>query len=149
MVSMGGEIQKQTSDSDLVWIDFGQIGTLEGDERRSNAAKFLVGLALYDREAVAESIYEAIIDKTGISVQSLKKELAASPRRLQYSATKVLAKYEVEGYLTNFLKATINILPYLHDLPREEQFALIAPYIPEDVRKKTRTRLIERVVRRQ
>ena len=146
MVGMNGEVTREVDENDLVWIDFGQIGTLEGEERRSNAARFLVGLGLYDREAVAESIFEAIIDKSGISVQTIKSELAASPRQLQRSATKVLAKYKVEGYLTNFLKATINILPYLHELPREEQFLMIAPYIPPDIRSKTRTRLIERLV---
>ncbi len=46
--------------------------------------------------------------------------------------------------MTNFLKATINILPYLRALSREKQYNLIAPYISADVRGKLRTRLIEK-----
>lgn len=148
MVSRLGTVRKELTSDDLIWIDFGQTGTVEGEEKRGNAARFLVGLGLYDRDEVARSIYEGLTDNVDVSLDTIKRELSLRPDQLQDSAVKVLAKYEVEEYMTNFLKASINILPYLRDLPREEQFNLISPYIPEDVRRKMRTRLIERVIKR-
>ncbi len=148
MVSRSGTVRKELTSDDLIWIDFGQTGTVEGEEKRGNAARFLVGLGLYDRDEVARSIYEGLTDNVDVSLDTIKRELSLRPDQLQDSAVKVLAKYEVEEYMTNFLKASINILPYLRDLPREEQFNLIAPYIPEDVRGKLRTQLIEKVIRK-
>lgn len=148
MVSKTGVVRKELTSEDLIWIDFGQTGTIEGEERRSNAARFLVGLGLYDRGEIARSIYEGLVDKTNQTQEMIKRELSLKPGQLQDSTVRVLAKYEVEEYMTNFLKATINILPYLRGLSRREQFDLIAQYMPEDMRGKLRTRLIEKVVER-
>lgn len=147
MVNYEGIVRKEITNTDLVWIDFGQVGSVEGEEKRGNAARFLVGLGLYDRDEIAGAIYEGLVDKTHVTKDKIKSELSLRPDQLQDTAVKALAKYEVEEYMTNFLKATINILPYLRDLPTEDQYNLISPYIPEDVRGKMRTKIIEKIVK--
>ena len=148
MVNKEGIVKKEVSNKDLVWIDFGQVGTVDSDQKRGNAARFLVGLGLYDRGEVAKAIYEGITDKTGITEAAIRSELSIIPNQLQDSAVKALAKYKVEEYVTNFLKASINILPYLRSLPKIEQYNLISPYIPEEIRGKLRTRMIETFIKK-
>lgn len=146
MISRSGVIGREITGDNLIYIDFGQAGTVEGEEKRGNLARFLVGLGLHDRGEVAQAIYSGLKDRTGITPATIKKDLSLKPNELQDSALKALAKYDVEEHMTKFLKASINILPYLGELPRKAQFNLIAPYIPSDMRGKLRTKLIAKLM---
>ncbi len=146
MVNREGVVRRQTvSNEDLVLIDFGQVGKVETEEKRANAARLLTGLGLFDRAEVAKAIHESLIDKSVVSESALRSELSVFPDQLQNSALKLLSKYNVEEYMINFLKASINVLPYFHSLPKLEQFDLIATYIPEDSRNKIRTKALTRL----
>lgn len=138
-----GVIRKEVTNEDLMWIDFGQIGSVEREEKRNNAARLLAGLSLFDRDEIAAAIYAGLVDTSGKSPQMIKAELSTRPSQLQKSTLKVMSKYGVEDYMTNFMKAMVNILPYLRQLPVREQYSLIARYIPQEVRQKLRTKFIE------
>jgi predicted unusual protein kinase regulating ubiquinone biosynthesis (AarF/ABC1/UbiB family) len=146
MVNKEGVVQRRTvNNEDLVLIDFGQVGKVETAEKRANVARLLTGLGLFDRAEVAKAIHESLINKTGVSEATIKAQLSVFPDQLQDSALKLLGKYDVEEYMVNFLKASINVLPYFRSLPKLEQFNLIASYIPEESRNKIRNKIIARV----
>lgn len=143
LLAKDGGIRRIISGKDMILIDFGQTGSVETAEKRTNAAKFLVGLGLGDRREVAEAIFEAVVNKNGVTIEAIENELPLIPSKMKSSVTGVIAKYPVEDYMTNFLKASINVLPYLQALPRSKQFDLISPYISLETKGKLRTRLIE------
>lgn len=143
LLTKDGIIRRVVSGNDMVLIDFGQTGSVDCQAKRENAARFLTGLALYDRSEVAQAMYEAMVDKTAVTIESIRNELPTNPLKLQEDITKVMAKYHTDEYLTNFLKATVNVLPYLRSLPKAKQFELISPYISGETRGKLRTRLLK------
>lgn len=147
MVSRSGIVQRVVSENDLTLIDFGQIGIADSDVKRGNAARFLTGLAMFDRDEVALAVHEALLDKTGITVDDLKAQLPLNPSKFQEATSKLLAKYKVEEYLTNFLKASINVLPYLRVLPIESQFDLISPYMGKELSESLQVKIIRAVVK--
>lgn len=146
MVSRDGIVRRVITGNDLVLIDFGQTGSVDSEEKKRNAARFLSGIALLDRGEIAQAIYEGIADKDGVTVDAIKGELPISPFKLQNGLNQVMAKYPMSEYMTNFMKASLNIVPYLRALPLAKQYDLISAYIAEDVRAKLRTRALERVI---
>lgn len=137
---------RETPSNDVVYIDFGQTGIAETEEKRTNAARFLTGIALFDRGEVADAIFNAMEDKTKVTPEGIKAELPLSPFTFQDELTKVIAQYGVSEYLTNYLKAIISVLPYLSKLSLKERYDLIAPYMPQTIRESKRTRIFEKMV---
>jgi len=136
LVSINGATTRVISPNDLVLIDFGQTGSVAKEENKINSAKFFMGLALKDRDLVAEALTDSLLDRSSLTIEKVKKELGINPSKLQKATTEFMSAHEIAPYLTNFMKATVNVLPYLRPLPRAKQFELISPYIQETDRKK-------------
>lgn len=147
LISKSGIVKRIVTDKDLVLIDFGQTGNAEGADKRANAARFFIGMALKDRGEIADAIYEACPDKSAVTPELIRKELVKGTG-FKESVTKTMAKYGVDPYLGNFLKGCINVLPYITSLPRGMQWAIIAPYISKDLKGKMRIKLLETVAKR-
>ena len=139
-------VARQITGDDLVLIDFGQTGKAETEEKKRNAARFFTGLALRDRRLVAQAINEALIEP--IPIEKIEKELGFNPFKIQEQVTRFIAQHQVDEYLTNFLKASINVLPYLRRLPVKTQFELISSYIGEEERKQGWIRVQETIATR-
>ncbi|MFH0979894.1 MAG: AarF/UbiB family protein [Candidatus Roizmanbacteria bacterium] len=145
LISKDSGVTRVVSPKDLVLIDFGQTGTVKEENSKQNAAKFFMGLALRDRDLVAESLNAGLVDSSTLSFEQIKKELGFNPLKLQKATTEFMSTHEMSNYLTNFLKATVNVLPYLRPLPKDKQFGLISPYIGEIERNKLWIRVQEAI----
>ena len=86
-----------------------------------------------DKDEIAVSIHEGLKNKDQISLAQIRKEIGHNPLEYLDNARKVMSSYELEDYLANFLKATINVLPYLRSLPIKKQFLLLEPYMSEEL----------------
>ena len=139
-------ITRVVTGDDLVLIDFGQTGKAETEEKKQNAARFFTGLALRDRSLVAQAIHDAL--ENPVSVENIEKELGINPFKMQERVTAYISQHQTSEYLTNFLKASINVLPYLRRLPVSKQFELITPYISEVERTKGWIRVQEAIATR-
>jgi len=136
LISRDGKqtINRIVESDDLVLIDFGQTGVAETEEKRHNTARFLTGLALSDRSMVAQAIHDSL--ESPETIENIEKELGINPFKLQEKVTAYMAQHKTDEYLSNFMKASINVIPYLKKLPLKDQFELISPYIGESERKR-------------
>lgn len=149
LVSRLGVQRRVITKDDLVLIDFGQIGTVSSSEKKVNAACLLTGLALSDKEEVSKAIFNALIDKGTHDVKTIERELSKRSGNLSKSALEVISRLKVDDYLTNFLKAVLSILPSLKSLPLKEQYELVSPYLSDELRRKFRTKLINKIFNRK
>lgn len=115
-------------DGTITEIDHGQVGKEELVDKRRSLVKYTIGVSLREPKLVAGALHD-FAPETNIT--ELETFLASQPDLIN-GTTKALSTYSIPGSINRFIKAMINVYPYIQNIQEinpQVVKQMIAPYM--------------------
>ncbi|MEI7653472.1 MAG: AarF/UbiB family protein [bacterium] len=114
-------------------IDHGQVGFIDSIDQRDDLVKLVLSLALNDMKMASQAIAPFCVEeKTSDDIQKKRVDIQSFLMKqpdLLMGISKYLSQEGVEGNINRFIKAFINISPYLAMVDKRSLAKMFLPYI--------------------